>query len=115
MAFEPKSADFEVKRAKPLSKDTIPVVTTIANNDGAISRVISMNVTPCIEQVVASTGSAQIDGKINIKILVEKVEGGYDCIEGTTNFTAHVMNNEINQDSEIFATAHNLGVSNIQA
>ena len=115
MAFDPKSADFDVKYIKLLGKDTVPVVMTVANTEGTISRVVSLNVTPCVEQIIPSTGSAQVDGKLSVKVLVEKVEGGYSCLESTSNFTTHIMNSEITPETEIFATAHNVGVTAVQA
>ncbi len=115
MAFNPKSGDFDVKYIKFLGKDTIPAVMTVANTEGAILRVISLNVMPCVEQVIPNNGSAQIDGKLSVKVLIEKVEGGYACLESASNFTAHIMNSEITPETEIFATAHSVGVSAVQA
>ncbi len=115
MAFEPKSADFELKYAKVINSEAVPVVMTLSNSEGAISRVISIYASPLLEQVVANSGSAQIDGKLCAKIIVELVEGGYSCLEGTTNFTIHAMSPEITPESEIFANLYNIGVNNVQA
>ena len=115
MAFEPKSAEIELKYTKPQNTETIPVVMTLTSNDGAISRVISVSANPFIESVVPSAGNAQIDGKLCVKVLVEKVEGGFSCLEGINNFTVHLMNKDINIDSEIFATAKLLSVNSVQA
>lgn len=115
MAFEPKSADLEIRFTKALTEDTIPVVMTLQNNDGVISRVVSVSSTPYIEQAVSSSGSVQIDGKLCVKIIVETVDGGYNCLEGTNNFTVHSMNAEINPESEVFATAYCSGVKSVQA
>lgn len=115
MAFEPKSAEVEIRYAKPQNEESIPVVMTLSSLDGAISRVVSVSANPFVESVVPSAGSVQIDGKLCVKILVEKVNGGYSCLEGVNNFTIHSMNTEINLESEIFATAHLLGVNSVQA
>lgn len=115
MAFEPKSADLEIRYTKALTEDTIPVVMTLQNNDGVISRVVSVSSTPYVEQVVPSSGSVQIDGKLSVKIIVATVDGGYNCLEGANNFTIHTMNAEITPESEIFATAYSLGINSVQA
>ncbi len=115
MAFEPKSADFELKYAKTIGTETVPVAMTLTNGEGVISRVVSIHSTPYVEQVVANTGSVQIDGKLCAKVIVELVDGGYSCLEGTTNFSIHNMNAEITPESEIFALVYNVGVNNVQA
>ena len=115
MAFEPKSAEIELKYTKTQNTETIPVVMTLTSSDGAISRVISVSANPFIESVVPSAGNAQIDGKLCVKVLVERVEGGFSCLEGINNFTVHLMNKDINIDSEIFATAKLLSVNSVQA
>ncbi|MBQ7977142.1 MAG: DUF3794 domain-containing protein [Clostridia bacterium] len=115
MAFEPKNAELEIKYTKALAEDSIPVVMTLQSGEGAISRVVSVSATPSVEQIIPSTGSVQIDGKLGVKIIVENVDGGYSCLEGANNFTIHNMNAEILPESEVFATAHSLGVNSVQA
>lgn len=115
MAFEPKSAELEIKYTKQQTGEGVPVVMTLSASEGAISRVVSVSANPYVENVTPSAGSVQIDGKLCVKVLVEKVEGGFSCLEGTNGFTAHIMNSEITQNSEIFATAQLLGVNSVQA
>ncbi len=115
MAFEPKSAEIELKHTKQLAGETVPVVMTISQNESTISRVISVSANPYVENVSVSAGNVQIDGKLCVKVLVENTESGFSCFEGINNFTAHIMNSEITQNSEIFVTAQLLNINSVQA
>ncbi|MBO5102777.1 MAG: DUF3794 domain-containing protein [Clostridia bacterium] len=115
MAFEPVAKELEVKFAKQLKEESIPVVMTVASNEVAISRVISISANPCVENVISNNASVQIDGKIYTKVLVEDVAGNYTNLENTMTFTIHSMNAEITPEVDVFSTAYLNSISSIQA
>lgn len=115
MSFEPTKKDLQVNYSCDLPEETTSVVVNISSGSNTISRVISISNKASIDSIITNTGSVQIEGKIRSNVLIQNVDGTFANLVATTSFSVPIINQEINSDSQILATAKVLNVFNIQA
>ena len=115
MAFEPVTKDLEIKFEKKLNQENVPVVLSIQSTEISIAKIVSISTNPCIDSITCNNTNAQVEGKVLAKILIEDEEKSLHSLDGSANFTAQIVNSEINPESEIFAISQLLNISNIQA
>lgn len=115
MSFESTIKEFDVKHSVVLKDELIPVVINISSAMGTISRVVSISNKVCVESVVSNIGSAQIEGKVHSVILIRNIDGTFDTLNSSTNFTLPIINQSIVVDSEILCSAKMGTLSGVQA
>ena len=115
MAFESLTKDLVINYSKNLKEENIPVMVNVTAGTGAISRVISISARASVESITTNVGSAQIEGKIRSDVLVTNIDGGFESLSGTTNFSLPIINQDILATSQMLGSATATNLSNIQA
>ena len=115
MQLDVKNIEKEVKYTKLLDKEKVFVNININGSEWGIGRVISISSKPVVETSLVNNGSIEISGKIISKVLIKDSKDDFRVLECATNYTTHIKNHDVNQDSCVYAIASLDSILNIQA
>ena len=98
-----------------LKPERVPVVMNVVSGEFAISKVISVVPIAKLEQIIPNNKSAQIEGKLCAKVIVETADGTYKCLSSETLFKTMVIDEKIGLDSTLLASCSVASISGISA
>ena len=114
MAFVEKQ-NIDYTSLKTLKREVVPVVVNVASGEVSISKVISVVPIVKIEQVMPSNKSAQIEGKLCAKVIIQTTEGAFKAIQADTLFKTMVLDDDIGLDSTILTDVGVVGIGGLSA